>query len=62
MQMARKNLVRFELNFHISKLDLRFQINSNGFSRDKSFGHKSQVKIGKVSSLFFSVKSSWKTH
>ena len=30
---------RFRLNFQISKLDLGFQINSNGFSRDRSFGH-----------------------
>ena len=30
---------RFELNFQISKLALRFQINSKGFSRDRSFGH-----------------------
>ena len=29
-----------KLNFQISKLNLRFQINSNGFSRDGSFGHK----------------------
>ena len=29
---------RFELNFKILKLYLRFQINSNGFSRNRSFG------------------------
>ena len=26
------------------KLDLRFQINSNGFSRDRSFGHESHAQ------------------
>ena len=30
---------RFRLNFKIAKLYLRFQINSNRFSRDRSFGH-----------------------
>ena len=30
---------RFRLNFKILKLYLRFQINSNRFSRDRSFGH-----------------------
>ena len=30
-----------EFNFQILKLDLRFQIKSNGFSRDRSFGHQS---------------------
>ena len=30
----------FRLNFYISKLDLGSQINSNGFSRDRSFQHK----------------------
>ena len=30
---------RFKLNFKILKLYLRFQINSNGFSRYRSFGH-----------------------
>ena len=38
--MAHGNF-RFELNFQISKLDLGFQINSNGFSRDRSFQHNS---------------------
>ena len=33
------NHLKFRLIFQISKLDLRFQINSNGFSRDRSFGH-----------------------
>ena len=28
---------RFRINFQISKLDLGFQINSNGFSRDRNF-------------------------
>ena len=32
-------LLRCKLNFQILKLDLRFQTNSNGFSRDRSFGH-----------------------
>ena len=32
-------MFRFKLNFQISKLDLRFQINSNKFSRHWSFGH-----------------------
>ena len=31
---------RFRLNFQISKLDLGFQKNSNGFSSNRSFGHK----------------------
>ena len=31
---------RFILDFKITKLDLEFQINSNRFSRDRSFGHK----------------------
>ena len=35
-----ENFFRFELNFQILKLDLRFQINSNEFSRQISFGHK----------------------
>jgi hypothetical protein len=35
-----KKKFRFELHFQISKLDLGFQINSNGFSRDRSFQHK----------------------
>ena len=35
----RTNFFRFKLNFKILKLYLRFQINSNGFSRDRSFGH-----------------------
>ena len=30
----------FKLNFKILKLYLRFQINSKGFSRDRSFGHQ----------------------
>ena len=33
----------FQLNFKILKLYLRFQINSNGFSRDRSFGHYIKV-------------------
>ena len=32
---------RFRFNFQILKLDLRFQINSNILSGDRSFGHKS---------------------
>ena len=35
-----QTIFRFKLNFKISKLYLRLQINSNGFSRDRSFGHK----------------------
>ena len=31
--------IGFRLNFKISKLDSRFQINSNGFSKHRSFGH-----------------------
>ena len=35
-----------KMNFQISNLDVRFQINSNGFSRHRSFGHKTfQDKI-----------------
>ena len=34
-----KFFFKFELHFQISKLDLGFQINSNGFSRDRSFQH-----------------------
>ena len=30
---------RLRINFQIFKLDLWFQINSNGFSRHRSFGH-----------------------
>ena len=42
-----------ELNFQISKLDLRFQINSNGFSRDRSFGHHTTpCTIIRVSLIF----------
>ena len=37
-QVGRK-IFRFKLNFQISKLNLRFQINSNGFSSDRTFGH-----------------------
>ena len=33
-------IFRFKSNFLISKLVLRFQINSNWFSRHRSFGHK----------------------
>ena len=33
----------------MSKLDLRFQIISNGFSRDRSFGHKACAKYGRFS-------------
>ena len=32
---------RFKLNFQFPKIGLRFQINSNGFSRDRSFGQES---------------------
>ena len=35
-----QSFFRFILNFQILKLYLRFQINSNGFSRDRSFRHK----------------------
>jgi hypothetical protein len=31
---------RFKLDFQILKLYLRFQINSNGFSRERSFGYQ----------------------
>ena len=31
---------RFKLDFKVTKLDLGFQINSNGFLRDRSFGNK----------------------
>jgi hypothetical protein len=44
-------LFRFILNFQISKLDLRFQINSNGFSRHRDSGHKSKY-ILKEQKLF----------
>ena len=33
------NFFRFKSNIQIQKRDLRFQINSNGFSRHRSFGH-----------------------
>ena len=36
---------RFRLNFQISKLDMGFQINSNGFSKHRSFGHKFDEEI-----------------
>ena len=39
------NLFRFRLNFQISKLNLRFQINSNGFTRHRSFGQRPNVNI-----------------
>ena len=32
------NIFGFKSNFQISKHDLRFQIDSNGFSKDRSFG------------------------
>ena len=38
-QTGQKNF-RFQIDFQISKLDLGFQINLNGFSRDRSFQHK----------------------
>ena len=38
-----------KLNFQISKLNLRFQINSNGFSRDRSFGQDT-IKMERVQS------------
>ena len=38
--MGLKNF-RFKSNFEISKLNLKFRINSNRFSRDRSFWHHS---------------------
>jgi hypothetical protein len=35
-----KSTQDLKLHFQISKLDFRFQINSNGFSRHRIFGHK----------------------
>ena len=32
-----KKKIRFKLDFKISKLDLRFQMNFNGFTRHRSF-------------------------
>ena len=34
-----------KLNFQISKLEFRFQINFDEFSRDRSFGHKALETI-----------------
>ena len=36
---------RLKSNFQISKLDLRFQITFDEFSRDRSFGHKALETI-----------------
>ena len=35
-----QNFFRLKLYFQISKLDLRFQIGSNEFSSNRSFGHQ----------------------
>jgi hypothetical protein len=36
---------RFKLNFQSSKHDLRFQINSNRFYRDRNFGYNRKVTL-----------------
>ena len=44
-------LFRFKIDFQFSKLNLRFQINSNGFSRDRSFEHEFRTKYLKTGQL-----------
>ena len=39
-----KYFFRWKLNFQIPKFDLRFQLDSNGFSKDRSFVHNSGLK------------------
>jgi hypothetical protein len=43
-----QKLFRFRFNFQISKLNLRFQINTNDFSTDRSFGHQQKLHIKKL--------------
>ena len=42
---TRLKKIRIRLNFQISKLDLSFQINSNEFSKDRSFQHQTCLSI-----------------
>ena len=58
MDFQEIEVFNIRLNFQISKLLVGFKINSNGFSRDRSFQHHSSTGLSfKILIFFLSVKN-----